>query len=285
MSIDNFVPEIWSAALLSKLRSSLVYGQLGVINRDYEGDVAQAGDTVHITSIADVTVAPYVPGSTSITYEDLTDSTAALVVDESDYFAFKANDIDARQSLPGFVDDASQGAAYGIAAAQDQYIADLFYAAVNGTANDLGARTADVSDNTAYDLFVDFRTTLNRDNVPKQGRWAIVPPELTAALLKDPRFIDASKSNDGGLALRTGEVGSIAGFTILESNETPDPTAGTYGVIAGHAWACTFANQINDVEAIRLESAFEDGVRGLSLYGGKVVRPTCLASASVTVQS
>lgn len=285
MSIDNFVPEIWSAALLSKLRSSLVYGQLGVINRDYEGDVAQAGDTVHITSIADVTVAPYVQGSTSITYEDLTDSTAALVVDESDYFAFKANDIDARQSLPGFVDDASQGAAYGIASAQDQYIADLFYAAVNGTANDLGARTADVSDNTAYDLFVDFRTTLNRDNVPKQGRWAIVPPELTAALLKDPRFIDASKSNDGGLALRTGEVGSIAGFTILESNETPDPTAGTYGVIAGHAWACTFANQINDVEAIRLESAFEDGVRGLSLYGGKVVRPTCLASASVTVQS
>jgi N4-gp56 family major capsid protein len=284
MAVDNFVPEVWAAELLTALRNRLVYAQPGIINRDYEGEVAQAGDTVHITSVADPSVASYTPHSTTITYSALSDSDLTLTVDQSKYFAFKVEDIERRQALPGFVEQAAAGAAYGIADTVDAYVASLLYDAVNGTANDYGAFTADISDKTAYNLFVELRTILNRANVPSDGRYVVVPPEVTAALLQDDRFTDASKANTDQ-ALRNGEVGRIAGFTVYESNQTPDPTSGTYAVIAGHPIATTFVEQINKVEAIRLEGSFSDGVRGLTLYGGKVVRPAGLALASVTVQA
>lgn len=284
MAVDQFVPEIWSAEILSALRNSLVYGQPGIINRNYEGEIAAAGDTVQITSIADPTVTSYTQHSTTITYSALSDTQQSLVADQADHFAFKVEDIERRQALPGFVEEAAQGAAFGLADAIDEYLAATMYAAVNATANDYGAFTADVSDQTAYNLFVEFRTLLNRDNVPSQGRWVVVPPELTGALLKDPRFINASASGSTD-PLRNGLVGRIAGFDVYESNQTPDPTSGTYAVLAGHPMATTFAQQISKVEALRLEGSFSDGVRGLSLYGAKVLRPECLAVASVTVQA
>ena len=282
--IDNFVPEIWSAALLSALRDKLVYGQPGIINRDYEGEIEEAGDTVRINTIGDPTVAAYTPWSTSLTYAQLSDSEQTLVVDQSDYFAFATEDIERRQALPGAVEEATRNAAFGMAATIDDYVADTLYAAVNATGNDLGAKTADISDDTAYGILVDLRTTLTRDNVPDAGRWVVVSPEFYAALLQDDRFIraDASGTTSG---LRNAFVGRAAGFDVLESNRTPDPTASTFAIIAGHPMACTFALQIAKVEAIRLESAFKDGVRGLQLYGAKVLRPECLALASVTVQA
>jgi N4-gp56 family major capsid protein len=284
MAIDNFVPEVWSAEILTALRNSLVYAQTGLVNRDYEGEIAEAGDTVHITSVADPSVATYTPHSTTITYAALADSDTVLTVDQSKYFAFKVEDIERRQALPGFVEQAAQGGAYGIADTIDAYLSDLMYDAVNGTANDLGAKVADVSDNTAYAILVDLRTRLNRSNVPASGRWVVIPPELSGALLKDPRFVDASQSGSTD-ALRAGLLGRIAGFDVFESNQVPEPTASTYAVIAGHGIATTFAEQLSKVEAIRLEGSFSDGVRGLALYGGKVIRPAGLAMASVTVQA
>lgn len=284
MAVDNFVPEIWTAELLSALRSRLVYGQSGIINRNYQGEIAEAGDTVHITTIADPSVAAYTQHSTTVSYSALSDSDQTLVIDQADYFAFKVEDIERAQALPGFVEEAAKNAAYNMAAEIDDYVADLLYAAVNATGNDLGAKTADISDNSAYGILVDLRTTLTRDSVPDEGRWVVVPPEFYGALLQDNRFIDASASGSTD-ALRNGFVGRAAGFDVYESNRTPDPTSGTYAVIAGHPWACTFADQISKVEAIRLEGAFADGVRGLQLYGGKVLRPTCLAMASVAVQA
>lgn len=284
MAISNFIPEIWSALILENLRSSLVYGQPGITNRDYEGDIAAAGDTVHITSFSDPSVRTYTK-NTDITWDLLTDADRTLVVDQSDYFAFTVDDVDRRQALPGFVSKASQGAAYNLAYEFDSYLSGVLYAAVNGTGNDLGAKTADISDNTAYGILVDLRTTLQRDNVPTQGRWVVVPPEMYAALLQDPRFIDASQSADAGAALRNGFVGRAAGFDVFEANTVPVETTGVYSVMAGHPIACTVAEQITETEAIRLQDQFGDGIRGLHLYGAKVVQPTALALASVTVQA
>jgi len=280
-NIDQFVPEVWAAEILVALRENLVYGQPGVINRDYEGEIAQAGDTVHITSFGDPSVASYVAHDT-LTYEQLDDATRALIVNQADKFSFKVDDIERRQALNGFVEQAGSRAGYKLAEAADGYISDVMYAAVNATANDIGAFTADISDNTAYGLFVQLRTKLNRSKVPATGRFAIVPPELTAALLQDNRFLNASASGSTD-ALRNGEVGRIAGFTVYESNMTPDPTASTFAVIAGHPMATTYAEQINSVEAIRLQTSFGDGIRGLHLYGAKVTRPEALAMASVVV--
>lgn len=283
MAIDNFVPEIWSAALLSALRDRLVYGSL--LNSDYEGEIEAAGDTVRINTIGDPSVAAYTPWSTSITYAALTDTEQTLVVDQADYFAFAVEDIEIRQALPGVVEEATKNAAVKMAEEIEDYLADTLYAGVNATGNDLGAKTNDISDATnGYGLLVDLATTLDRDNCPDEGRWVVVPPEFYAGLLQDNRFVDASRSGSTE-ALRNGFVGTAAGFQVHKSNRTPDPTAGTYAVIAGHNSAATFAQQIAKVEAIRLESAFKDGVRGLQLYGAKVLRPTCLAMASVVVQA
>jgi hypothetical protein len=183
------------------------------------------------------------------------------------------------------VDAATRGAGNNLALEADEYVAGVMYAAVNQTANDLGAITVDISDNNAYgSLFVAMRTTLTRDKIPFQGRWVVVPPEVAGAVLQDPRFTDASASGTTA-TLREGFLGRIAGFDVYESNVTHTATAGVYHVIAGHPMAVTFADQISDTEAIRLQDQFGDGIRGLHLYGAKVLYPQALVLASVTVQA
>jgi len=280
MAITNFIPEVWSAALLKALRDRLTYAQAGVINRNYEGDIARAGDTVHITSFTDPSVRDYTKNGT-ITWDTLTDSGQTLVVDQADYFAFKVDDIDKRQALPGFVEETTVGASYNLAAEADEYVSGLMVA---GATNDLGAATVSSSDPDAYELLVSLRTALTRSNTPADGRFVVVPPELYAVLLKDDRFIryDASNTESG---LRNGVVGRAAGFDVIESNVVPSTGTETvvFDVVAGHSIATTYAEQIASTEAMRLENTFGDGVRGLHLYGAKVVRGANLAKAQVTV--
>lgn len=281
MAILNFQPEIWAAEILVNLHDTLIYGGPGVVNRDYEGDIAQAGDTVRITAFNDPAVRTYTK-NTAITWDLLTDSQQSLLVDQSDYFAFTVDDVDRRQALGGFVEEASRGAGYNLGADADAYIKGIMVLATDGTANDLGLKALTTPAHAYDNLLIPLRTTLVRDKAPAEGRFVVVPPEVYAYLLRDDRFIDASKSGDEN-ALRNGFVGRAAGFDIFESNLVPTPTAGTYHVIAGHRWATTFAEQIAETEALRLENQFGDGIRGLHLYGAKVIRPTLLALASVTV--
>lgn len=281
MAISNFIPEVWSAALLKALRDRLTYAQAGVINRNYEGDIARAGDTVHITSFEDPAVRDYTKNGT-ITWDLLTDAQQTLAVDQANYFAFKVDDIDKRQALPGFVEETTVGASYNLAAEADGYVSGLMVA---GASNDLGAVTVSGSDPDAYELLVGLRTALTRTNTPADGRFAVVPPELYAVLLKDDRFIRYDASNTEG-GLRNGIVGRAAGFDVIESNVVPsteDEGVTTFDVVAGHSIATTYAEQIASTEAMRLENTFGDGVRGLHLYGAKVVRGANLAKAQVTV--
>ena len=284
MAITNFVPEIWSARIWEQLQTGLVYGGPGVINRDYEGDIANAGDTVHITSFSDPTIRAYTV-ETDITVDAITDADRALVVDQADYFAFDVDDVNKRQALKGWVDNRIRRSGYLLAKDSDAYIAAAMYAALNNTAYDIGAVTADISDNTAYaNVFVALWTSMTEGDVPVDGRWVIVDPDLYAALLTDARFIDASASGSTD-ALRNGFVGRIAGFDIYVSNQTPDPTSGVSAVIAGHPMATTYAEQINSIEAQRRELRFGDIVKGLHLYGAKVVHPEAMRLMSVTVQA
>ncbi len=281
MAVDGFRPEIWSAAILSNLNNDLVYGAL--CNRNYEGDIQSAGDTVHITSSGEVSARAY-SELTSISWDEVADSQVDLLIDQKRYFALKVDDVEKKQALP-FLDEATANAAYALRDNADEVIAAAMYTAVNSGANDLGAKTADISDNTMYGHLVSMKTTLDRDNCPQDGRWVVISPEIHGALLQDPKFIDASASADGGAALRNGFVGRAAGFDVHVSNQTPDPTASTYAVLAGHPSATAYAEQILETEAIRLQDFFGDGIRGLHVFGVKVVRPTCLTLASVTVQA
>jgi hypothetical protein len=283
MAISAFKPEVWDANLLVTLEKSHVYAAPGVVNRDYEGDIANYGDTVHIVSLADPTVGTYTP-HTDITIEDVDDSDATLVIDQSKYFAFEVDDVEKRQALNGgkVLTEQARKAAYKLRDVADAYVAGLMAAGVD--AGNLVAEQTLATPAEAYDLLVDLGTILDEDDVPTEGRWAVITPKFYGLLLKDSRFVGSGDAQ--AAATRTnGMVGEAAGFTIRKSNNAPNgPGAGAGKlVIAGYNGAVTYAEQINKTEATRKEKGFADIVKGLHLYGSKVVRPKGLAAADVII--
>ena len=279
MSIQRFRPEIWSARLLVALRQNLVYSAF--VNRDYEGEIADAGDTVRITSIGRPTINTYVPNSTVIVPEQVNDSQRTLIVDQAKYFAFAVDDVDARQAKGNVIPQAMDEAAFAAANVIDLYLS-AFFTSIQ-LANQIGAVSVSrATPSQAYDnVLVPLKVKLDQANVPTQGRSVAISPDLHGLFLRDPRFV-ANAANNISSALLTGQVGQAAGFNIVLSNQTPT-TGSDSVVIGGNDRALTFAEQISKVEAYRPQSSFSDAVKGLWLYGAKVVRPDSLASALVTV--
>ena len=261
------IPQIWSARLLLALEKSLVFGQSGVINTDYEGEIRADGDRVHIHSFNDLTIGTYAKNSTTISYELLTDSRQTLLIDQSKYFAFKVDDIDEAQMRPKIVDAASQRAGYQLAETADRYIAGLYAGITNFTA------TSQATSSNIYQKLVETKVKLDELNVPAEGRFIILPPWVAGLALQNSTFLAASAAST-----LNGAIGQVAGFNVLVSNNVP--TSGSAPVVshivAGHSSGWTYAQQIADVEAIRLEGSFADGIRGLHLYGAKVIRPEAL---------
>jgi N4-gp56 family major capsid protein len=287
MAITRFRPEIWSAALLVALRKALVYAGPGIVNRDYEGEISAAGDTVRITSVSDPTIGTYAPNSTSVEPEELTDAQRTMVIDQAKYFAFYVDDVDAAQAKGNVMPEAMRRAAYKLADQVDQYVAAMYTSVP--AANVVSDVTVDLSSPTSWeaeaakvynDVLIPLKVKLDEANVDKAGRYAVMPPWLHGVLLRDPRFIEADKSADSS-ALRNGQVGRAAGFDILESNNTPSPEASHNVVMAGTNQAISFAEQVNKTEAYRPEKKFADAIKGLTVYGGKVIRPEALARCTV----
>ena len=276
MALDNFIPEIWSARLLVSLKKSLVYGQEGIVNKDYEGEIRQMGDTVRINSIGPITVGTYTKNTNIGDPETLADDQTVLTIDQAKYFNFQVDDIDRAQQNPKVMDAAMQEAAYALRDDADQYIAGLYTGVAAGNTIGNDTTPVEVDKTNAYELLVDLAVILTDAKVPTDGRWVVVPPWFYGTLLKDDRFIDASKAGttDG---LRNGEVGKAAGFTVLQSHNVPNTSGAKYKIIAGHSMAISYAEQINKVEAYRPEKRFADAVKGLHLYGAKLVRPEAIA--------
>lgn len=279
MAITNFIPEVWSAAILEALRAKLVFPSL--CNRDYEGDIREAGDTVHITGYNDVTVREYVRGK-GITVDDVTDKEAAVLkIDKSDYFAFKVNDLDKTQAKADLTGKFTNSAAYNMMKNVENYISNLMDAAVSTPAKTVAVGTpAD-----AYLAVVEAGRKLDVQNVPDEGRWLVVSPDFYALLLQDSRFIEGTEA--GHNTLLNGVVGQVRGFTVVKSNNVPRKSASpdTQSILAGTNAAVTFAQQVSKVEAMRMQTDFADMVRGLDLYGAKVIRPECLTKITLNLST
>jgi len=276
----TFIPEIWSAMMLESLKKELVYGQPSVVNRDYEGDIKNQGDTVRIRSISRPTVATYTKGSTTINPEQLTDAQRSLLIDQAKYFAFEVDDIDQAQSTGGELEEGLMEGVYALRDTADQYIAALYTGAAS--ANQVGTVSVTTAA-LAYTQLRKLKVKLDEANVPQQGRYCVVPPWYHGLLLEEDKFVrvDASGTDQG---LRNGIVGRALGMDILVSNNAPLVTGDDYAVMAGHPKAIAFAEQINKVEAYRPEDSFSDAIKGLHVYGAKLVRPTAIATvyASIT---
>lgn len=283
MAIAAFKPKVWAAELLVELEKSLVYAAPGAVNRDYEGEISDFGDTVHITTLADPTIGTYT-AHTDIAIEDVDDAAQQLLINQSKYFAFEVDDIEKRQARNGgaVLSEQARKAAYKLRDVADQYVAGLMATGV--AAGNLIAEATLATPAAAYETLVDLGTVLTEDNVPFEGRFSIVTPKFYGLLLKDPRFV--ASGDDAGAATRAnGRVGQAAGFDIRVSNNSPDgPGAGAGKlVVAGSPMATTYAEQIAKTESFRLEKRFADGVKGLHLYGAKVIRANALAAADVII--
>ena len=274
MAFSNFIPEVWSARLLEHLDKVHVYA--GLMNRDYEGEIRAFGDTVHINQVGNITISDYT-GADIADPEELNGTMQDLAIDHAKYFNFQVKDVDNAQSNPKLVDAAMQRASYGMNDVIDQYLASLLVAGVaNGHTIGTDANPIVPTSANAYDYLVDLGVKLNEANVPMMGRWVVIPPWYHGLLLKDQRFVGNGTGYNQAI-LQGGLVGEAAGFQIHLSNNVPNTSGAKFKVIAGTSAAGAYAEQLVELEAYRLEKNFSDAVKGLHVYGAKVVQPTALA--------
>ncbi len=273
----TFIPTVWAARLLSALDKSLIYGQANVSNRDYEGQIRQAGNTVKIAAVGDVVVDDYIKDTDIPDPASLTDTDQTLTIDQQKYFNFYVDSIDRAQQNVNVLEEAMRRSAWKLRDAADTYLAGIMDAGVDAD-NKIGTLAAPIvpTKDDAYEHLVDLGVMLDEANVPIEGRFVVVPAWFHGLLLKDDRFIRPGTIL-GERRLMNGEVGEAAGFTILKSNNVPNDTGTKYKIIAGHSVATTYVEQVLDISTYQPEKRFGDAVKGLHVYGAKVVRPDALA--------
>jgi hypothetical protein len=291
----NFIPEVWSPLILAALQKKLVYGSSMVTNQDYEGDIQERGDTVHITQFGDPTVTTYVPG-VALVYQQIADAGQILLIDQAKSFSFSITDVDRAQAAGKMQPYLEGRAAYKMADAADQFLAAKYTgAAVNNilgsTGSPLTPQPYAGSTSHPADMFVQvlepLKVILDQNDVPDEDRYITCPPWAVSLISQTQAFVSVTDmQGDPSQVFQRGFMGQVSGFNVLKTNNAPQPVAGGAGtgvwaLQAGHPMALTYAEQIAETEALRLQTDFSDGVRGLHLYGGKLVRPDCLAVAYV----
>lgn len=280
MAFATFIPTIWSARLLAHLDKAHVYANL--VNRDYEGEIKNLGDKVKINQIGDIEIKDYTKGQDIDAPDDVDGAGQMLEIDQAKYFNFAVDDIDNAQSNPKIMDDAMQRAAYGMNDVTDGFLANLMAVGAINNGSNLGTDATPLvpTASTAYDMLVDLATDLTEKNVPMAGRFVVVPAFFHGLLLKDQRFVGNGTDYNKAL-IEGGEVGVAAGFAVNISNNVPNTTGTKYKIVAGTRAAASYAEQILKTEPYRPEKRFSDAVKGLHVYGAKVVQGKSLSVLTV----
>ena len=268
------IPTIVGQAILESLKANLVYGSM--FNQDYLGDVAP-GNIVKIPSIGSVTVDDYVR-YTDMAEEAVTDASQSMSIDQQKFFNLVIDDIDAAMAKPQIMAAYANEAAYALRDEVDKYLASILAAGTLTT--DLGDDTTPLDIGgaaTAEGMFTQMAVLLDQAKVPRQGRYAIIPPWLNKHLVTNAilNFSDTMSVAQDGL------VGRYAGFDILLSWNVPNTASAKYKIVAGSRIAATNAIAINKTEVLRHESQFADKFRGLAVYGAKLTRADKVAVATV----
>lgn len=274
MALTNFIPQLWSGALLAHLDKAHVVANL--VNRNYEGEIRQYGDTVKISQIGDITVSDYTENTDINDPQELSVTQKVLTIDKQKYFNFQIDDVDAAQGRTSLMDAAMQRAAYALADETEKII--LTAMDTDAATKIVPAATLDATN--VYKELVNVKVAMDKKNVSTTGRWLIVSPDTHALLLQDNRFVGTGGSMAES-TVQNGFVGRVLGFDVYLSNNISTLTNGN-AAIAGVNMACTFAEQIVETEAYRMEKRFADAVKGLNIFGVKVIYPDCLVCLKKT---
>lgn len=310
----SFIPTLWSGKLLTKFYSNTMMSE--ICNTDYEGELKNQGDTIRIRLAPSISISDYTVGQ-NLSYEVPTPIFQDMQVNKGKYFGVQVNDVLAYQSdmnlMNMFTEDAAKQLKISI---ENEVFFNSFVTEGPDAANegstagkisaayDLGSDIAPVDQATPENVLraiLRMSTVLDEQNVPEDGRWLIMSP-FDRHLLMQSTLAQAYFTGDASSTIRTGKVGMIDRFTVYVSNLLPrgaagkalvaglsDPaTGGTVtdaklrrSMIAGTKHATSFAMTINKTEPLRNQTDFGDIVRGLAVYGRKVVKPEALVVAQV----
>ena len=266
---DDFIPELWSGALLDTLDKNLIL--TGLTNNRHAGLVQNQGDTVHIQKFTNLTAGTY---SGTVTYEAEASSTVTLSLNQDKYVAtsLDSKNILQAQSDVSLIQGYTDRIFYGLADDIDTYIGSLY------AQSTLTAITWDVGTTDPWDaVLTEAAEQLNAANVPQEGRWIVVRPAGLSALQRSADFQRASDLGDQ--ILQTGAIGMAAGFRVHMSNNLANTTGNFYQYLYGHPMAITHAIQMAPgVQAIDRDAAFETGLRARIVYGAVAEQTTAFGN-------
>jgi hypothetical protein len=291
----KYTPEIYSQKCLIKFYLTTVFGEIA--NTDYEGEIKSQGDNVIIRTVPDVTIRDYVKGQ-DLTYETPTSAEVELEIDKAKYYAVRIDKIDEVQNDIKMMDKWSDDAGKRMAIAIDTDILSNFYsdAAAANTGNTAGAISGSYvlgtdatpinlhtgatsgQDVNIIDSLMYAESVLSEQNVPEDDQRWIVLPTWACMLLQtsDLRRADSTGQVAASDVLRNGNLGRIGQFTIYRSNNLPMTADGETIIPFGHKTGLSFASQLTDTEVLPHPTSFGTIMRGLQVFGWKVVKPESL---------
>lgn len=304
----TFIPEIWSGKLIEKFYAASVFG--AIANTDYEGEIANQGDKVIIRTRPTISIQDY-EANMDLDIQRPGSNVIELLIDKGKYFNLALDDVMKIQSdidqMNIWSEDASEQMKIAVDTDVLTYLATTNDIAAANRGNTAGAITSsvrlgvagaptfiskvDISTGTGasagtargvVDYLVDLGQVLDESNIPETGRWVVIPAWM-AAMIKKSDLKDASLAGDGTSILRNGRLGMIDRFTLYLSNLLP--ASGTYGVefpiYFGVNAALTFAAQFTKMETLRSERSFSNLLRGLQVYGFRVVNGVAMGRGVV----
>jgi hypothetical protein len=293
-----FLPKVYSKQVLNFFRKASVVE--AITNTDYSGDISGYGDTVRIIKEPVITVYQYERGA-DVTKTALTDQEVSLVIDTANAFKFIVDDIETNMSHVNFRDVATSSAAYALRDAFDEGVIATMFAGVaasspnhilgSDNATDLAAGTFDGTGNLdigfasgehdPIDVLSHMARLLDEQNIPEEGRWFLANPEFYEILVQSSSKLLSVDYNAGQGSIRNGLVssGKLRGFDMYKTNNIAATSNAAGKCLAGHMSSTATAQTITSTEVIRDPDSFGDIVRGLHVYGAKVLRDNALVSA------
>lgn len=274
-------PLIWSKLILRNLDDKGVMADC--VNRDYEGEIKDQGDSVRIVQPGDVTINTH-SDSTAIQYQDVEGDVQILQIDQKKNFGFKISDIDNKQSNIEWMDKYAKRAQVGIVNTKDKFLLTLGAAGV-ATSNQLG--TVALTPQNAYGEFIKlFEKLADANAIDDNGKaadgkapWLALPPAIISVVKLSPEAKNSTTLGDQ--TIRKGAILNFAGFDLKQTTNIKN--ASGYAVLGGTKEGITYADQIIKTRELEDKDFFGKFVSGLYVYGAKVVQPTALVSATFTV--
>jgi len=283
----NFLPIIYSQKVQKFFRTASVVED--ITNTDYAGEIENFGDTVNIIKEPTISVSSYTRGG-QINIQNLADDQLQLTVDQANAFAFKVDDIEERQSHINFEALATSSGAYALKDSYDENVIAAMFSGAGTTVGSDGSGTDTgfgSSETDPTDILANSAKRLHAADVPTDNRWFLGTPEFYEQLGQaSAKLMDASVTGDGTSPLRNGNVmdGQVNGFRLyMTNNFAASSTSNYFKVMFGHMSSTATANQIAKTEVVRDPDSFADIVRGLHIFGRKVLRTEALIARHLLI--